>query len=205
MAKKIQSAGGIGESKMFCAPLPEGEMTGVDRIQKCHINGVLIGELKLDPQVLGALDYWQTDEGVKERNDRPGPKASADITVGAEGFDKALMQRRDDVRDRDMDLYEARDPFKEVADRYTSQGFRPKMLSAAKIKQGGGDHEIVKYPAGHPQAGDPVMAKGMVLGQMPTARAEARNKHYRRHAQDMLAQVEAKHKAQQGIVGKNQD
>jgi hypothetical protein len=206
MGKKIQSAGGIGESKIFCAS--EGSLgeSGVDRILKCHVNGVQIRELNLAPQILGALDYWATDEGIAEKAARPGLVEPSGVTLGRDGWDKSLEQRKDDVLDRDMDLYEARDPFKEMADQFVKPGMRPKMLSAAKIKQGGtGDHQIVKYPEGHPQAGDPVMVRNMVLGEMPERRAIARNNHYRQKDKDLLAQVEAKHKSLGGVVLSNQD
>jgi hypothetical protein len=200
MSKKIQSAGGIGESKMFNAPDAEP-----DPILACHINGVLISELGLEPHILAVLNRQLTDEGIAEKNARPEVRESSGVTLGRDGWDKSLEQRRDDVKDRDMDLYQARDPFKEAA-AFAAPGMRPKMLSARKIKEGGlGDHQVVKYPAGHPLAGDPVMVKGMVLGEMPERRAIARNKHYRDKSTELLKQVESKHQLQGGAVVANQD
>jgi hypothetical protein len=195
MAKaKIQSAGGIGESKMFGGtPHPEG--TGVDRIQKCHINGVLIGELNLDPAVLGALDYFSTDEGIQERNSRPNVREASGIRLGADGFDKSLEQRRDDVRERDMELYEARDPLKEVADKYAVPGMKAKFLSAKRIQEnrGTGDYEVVKDATG-----EPVKVRGMVLGHVPVAMAKSRNRHFRGKSETLLKQIKEKYMAEGG-------
>lgn len=194
MGKKIQSGGGIGESKIFGGvPHPEG--TGVDRILECHINAVKIGELNLDPQVLGALDYWATDEGIAEKASRPGLVEPSGISLGPDGFDKSLQQRRANVKEDGMELYEARDPLKEVADRYARPGMRPKFLSAAKIKEGGGtgDYEVVKDASG-----DPVKVRGLVLGQIPEARAEARNKFFRNRGNQLLKQIDEKYLSEGG-------
>ena len=197
-----QEAAGIPDSKPSAVP------GAVDAILQCHINGVLISELNLEPHVTAVLNYQLTDEGIAEKNAQPNVRDWAGhASVGRDGWDKSLEERRDDVLDRDMDLYQARDPFKEVADRFVHPGMRAKMLSAKRIKEGGGsgDHQIVKYPAGHPQAGDAVTVKGMVLGEMPERMAIARNKHYRQKSTDLLAQVEGKHKSQGGVIVTNQD
>jgi hypothetical protein len=196
VAKKIQSAGGIGESKIFCAPEEERQVSGVDRILECHINGVLIKELNLDPQVLVALDYWATDEGIAEKNARPNVRDWAgSVQVGADSFDKSLSQRRDDVKQRDMELYEARDPLKEVADRYAKPGMKAKFLSAQKVKENGGtgDYEVVKDANN-----DPVKVRGMVLGHMPVERVEARNRFFRQRGNQLLKQINESYKSEGG-------
>lgn len=195
MAKqKIQSAGGIGESKIF-GGTPSTEPTGVDRIQECHIGGVRIGELNLEPNVLGALDYWQTDEGIEERNSRPMVRECSGIQLGHDGFDKSLEQRRDNVREAGMDLYQARDPLKEVADRHAVPGMRSKFLSAAKIKDGGGtgDYEVVKG-----DNGDPVKVRGLILAHVPEQVAAARNRHYRKRGNDLLKSMTDSYKKEGG-------
>jgi len=199
--RAAQEAAGIPDSKPFIA---EETAQGMSRVEACHINGVLVADLNLDPQVIAALDYWMTDEGVAEKNSRPDVREPSGIELGADPFAKALQQRRDDVKDRDFEPYEARDPLKEVADRYTAKGMRPKFLSAAKIKEygGTGDHEVVKYPEGHVRAGEPVMVKGMVLGQMPEGRAKARNRHYQAKGGQLLQQIEESSKAQGLAVDK---
>lgn len=194
MAKKIQSAGGIGESKIFAAPDAEKDAAH-ERMLDCHINGVAIRELNLEPQVLAALDYWATDEGIEEHNARPNVRESSGITLGQDPFDKSLEQRRDDVKDRGMDTYEARDPLKEVADRYARPGMKPKFLSQHKIKDTGGtgDYEVVKDAAG-----DPVKVRGMILGHVPVERAEARNRHFRNRGNQLLKQIGEKYKNEGG-------
>ena len=191
MAKKIQSAGGIGESKPF------GGGGEPDRILACHINGVLISELGLEPHVVAVLNYQATDEGIAESNERRQAQELSGVTLGADGFDKSLAQRRDDVKDRDMDLYQARDPLKEVADRYAVAGMKPKFLSDKKIKDGGttGDYEVVKDAAG-----DPVKVRGMVLGHVPVARAAARNKHFQEKGNQLLKAIGDTYKKEGGVT-----
>lgn len=188
-----QEAAGIPDSKVHAAPFPEP--TGYDRILKCHINGVKIGDLHLEAHVVQALDYWATDEGIAERNARPGMRDSGATAIGRDGFDKSLEQRRDDVKERDIELYSARDPLKEVADKHAVPGMRPKFLSANKIKDGGGtgDYQIVKDTAG-----DPVRVRGMVLGHIPEERAEARNKFYRNRGNQLLKQIGDTYKKEGG-------
>lgn len=187
-----QEAAGIPDSKPFVAPFPE--LTGVDRTLQCHINGVKIADLNLEPHVVQALDYWATDEGIAERNARPGLRDSGS-TVGRDGFDKSLEQRRDDVLDRDMELYSARDPLKEVADKYAVPGMKPKFLSGNKIKEGGGtgDYQVVKDAAG-----DPVKVRRMVLGHIPVEKAEARNRFYRNRGNQLLKQIGETYKKEGG-------
>lgn len=110
--------------------------------------------------------------------------------MGADEFSKALEQRKDDVKQRDVPLFEARDPLKEVADRYAKPGMKAKFLSRTRIKDEGGTgmHEVVVK-----ENGDPVMVKGMVLGHAPIAEVEARNAHFRAKGAQMLKQVEQKH------------
>lgn len=191
-----QEAAGIPDSRPSAAP------GGADPILACHINGVLIAELGLEPHVIAVLNRQMTDEGIAERNARPGVREPSGITQGRDGWDKSLEQRRDDVLDRDMDTWQARDPLKEKAEAYTTPGYRPKFMSAARIKSDGstGDYRVVKYPAGHPQAGDPVMAKGMVLGEMPERRAVARAKHFAGRGAELVKQVEGKHQAEGGTI-----
>ncbi len=194
-----QELAGIPDSKTFNNPETAAEPHSME---KYHINGALISDLALGPEILGALDYWCTDEGVAEKNARPDVREPSGVTLGADPFSKALEQRRDQVIDDSMDMYIARDPMKEVADRFTTPGMRPKFLSAASVKQGGGtgDYEVVKYPEGHPQKGDPVMVKGMVLGQMPERRAIARNNYYRAAGNAKLKEIGEKHKAEGGLA-----
>src|ERR1039458_480241 len=121
-AKKIMGASGIGPSKNFGAPEETRLKGGVDRMLACHIDGVLISKMNLDPQVLTALDYYATDEGIAEKN--AGRSEPSGISFGKDPFDKALMERRDDVKLRDKPLFDSRDPLKELADRHAVPGMR---------------------------------------------------------------------------------
>ena len=160
MAKTNKSAGGIGESKNFGAPEGERLQGGVDRILACHINKVLIADMNLDPAVLSALDWFATDEGEAEKRANPDARPASGIEMGADEFSKALEQRKDDVKQRDVPLFEARDPLKEVADRYAKPGMKAKFLSRTRIKDEGGTgmHEVVVK-----ENGDPVMVVTILL------------------------------------------
>lgn len=190
-------AAGIPDSKPFIAPESERLEAGVDRILKCHIDGVLVADLKLEPQVLAALDYWGTDEGIAEKNGRPMVREASGVTLAADGFDKSLQQRRDDVKERDIELYEARDPLKEVADAHAQPGMKAKFLSDKKVKENGttGDYQIVKDAQG-----DPVRVRGMVLGHAPEGRIRARNKHYREKGNSALRQITEAYKREGGLT-----
>jgi hypothetical protein len=191
MAKTNKSAGGIGESKMFNAPDAEP-----DPILACHINGVLISELGLEPHILAVLNRQLTDEGIEEKNARPEVRESSGITLGADPFTKSLEQKRDDVIERDMFSYDARDPFREVADKHAVPGMRPKFMSAQKIKDGGNrDYEVVKG-----ENGDPVKVKGMVLGHIPEERAQARNRHFQKKGNQFLEAIGEKYKQEGGAT-----
>jgi hypothetical protein len=213
----IKSAGGIGESKIFCAP--EGEFPE-NRLLGCHINGVAIRELNLDPMVLSALDYYATDEGVAEKNARPMVREPSGIEVNpdrqdrrwvaessqgpghwetrirsTDEFGKALDQKRDDVIERGMPSWMARDPLKETADKYAKPGMKPKFLSKRRIQENGGtgDYVVVKD-----EKGDPVSVRGMILGHMPTEMADARNKHYRDRGNNMIDHIKKTYKEEGG-------
>jgi hypothetical protein len=195
---KIISAGGIGESRTFNNPETAAEP---HRMELLHINGVLISELALGPEILCALDYWCTDEGIQEKNARPDAREASGVTAGQDDYSKAMDERRHDVIRRDVPLYQARSPMKELADRFTAPGMRAKYLSADCIADGGtGDYVVVKYPEGHEKHGEPVRVRKMVLGEMPTEVAIARNEHYRARGNTLLKQIEQKHKSEGGLV-----
>jgi hypothetical protein len=195
--KKIRSFGGVGKSKNFGAPEAERPITGVDRMLACHINGVKIANLNLRPEVLCALDYYATDEGIAEKNARPNVREPSGITLGKDEFAKALDERRDDVKRRDMPLSDSRDPLKEVADKYAKPGMKAKFLSARRIQEGGGtgDYEVVKKANG-----DPVKVKGMILGHTPIEVAEARNKSAQKRGNQMIGQITKQYKQEGGVT-----
>jgi hypothetical protein len=212
-----QDFAGIPESPIFHRDIPE---LPPNPILDMHVAGVRVGELPIEMQ--NRIVYRQTDEGIAEANegrtgmgvevDAPrrdrrwvaessqGPGHWEEVIRSTDEIGKALHQRRDDVIDRGMSTYEARDPLKEVADRYVGKGMRPKFLSASKIKEGGGtgDYEVVKYPEGHARAGDPVKVKGLVLGQVPEQLAKARNRHYQEKGNMLLKQMTDQYKREGG-------
>jgi len=185
-------AAGIPDSKPFVA----ADATEPS-IMNCHINGVLVRDLELDPQVIAALDYYATDEGVAEKNARPMVREASGVSLGADPFDKSLQQKRDDVKERGMELYEARDPLREVANRHMQPGMKPKFLSAKRVQESGGtgDYEVVKD-----SNGDPVKVRGMILGQVPVERANARNRHFREKGNQILKQIGETYKREGGVT-----
>jgi hypothetical protein len=195
MAKTNKSAGGIGESRNFGAPEETRLASGVDRILKCHINGVAVAEMNLGPEVLSALSYGATDEGIAEFNARPDVREPSGVSLGKDEFAKSLDQRRDDVKVKDMPLFDARNPLLEVAEKFKVAGMKPKFLSAARVKDEGstGIYEVVKK-----ENGDPVKVKGMILGHAPEDVVKARNAHYQKRGNQMLQQVVEKHKQENG-------
>lgn len=192
-----QELAGIPDSRPFTAPESERPEGGVDRILRCHIGGIPVSMLNLDPQVLACLDYNATDEGVAEKNARPEVREPSGIQLGKDQFAKALDQRKDDVKEREIPLYESRDPLKEVADKYAKPGMKAKFLSANRVKDSGGtgDYEVVKNASG-----DPVKVRGMVLGHMPAERAQARNKHFRESGNRLLKQITETYKRDGGAT-----
>jgi|SRR5215467_2746480 len=188
-----QEAAGIPDSKPFIEP----QENAITRMEELHINGVLIKDLKLEAPVLAALDYYATDEGMAEKNaTRAEPSG---VTVGAEPWDKSLQQKRDDVKERGYNTYEARDPLREVAEEYAQPGMRARYMSQKKLKDGGNrDYKVVKQPNG-----DPVMVRGMVLGHIPEEVAVARNKYYQRRGNDLLKQLNEKYLNEGGPTAKS--
>jgi|HubBroStandDraft_4_1064222.scaffolds.fasta_scaffold67106_3 hypothetical protein len=178
------------------AGIPDNPLAGVETdtnpVLDLHVGGMLVRDL---PEcVQKHIRRCQTDEGIAADNEGKDPRR---VEIGADGFAKALDQRRDDVKVRDYDSYEARDPLKEVADAYAVPGMRPKFLSPKGVKDRGGtgDHVVVKD-----EKGDPVTVRGMVLGHMPEARAESRNKHYRDRGNNLLKQITTTYAKEGGVT-----
>lgn len=192
--RKAQEAAGIPDSQPFIVPEEERVASGEDRMMACHINGVAIRDLNLAPEVIAALPYDATDEGAAERNARPNVREPSGVELGADDFDKALQEKRDDVKDRGKDTYESRDPLREVAAQYAVPGMRSRFLSEKKTKDGGNkDYEIVKQANG-----DPVKVRGMLLGHIPERVAVSRNKHYQERGEQLLKQLDEKYKSEGG-------
>lgn len=193
--EKNQEVAGIPDSKPF-----GGRPDDDDPILNLHVGGVLVKEMlaAMTPEmaaiVRAGLTYGATDEGIDKRNEG---KTGTGAQVLSGDFENALRQRKDDLRDREMEPFEARDPLKEVADEHVppGQGFRPKFLSQRRVKERGtlGGYEVVKDP----KTGDPVQVQGMILGRIPEAKARARNRKYQANSRDLVNQI-TKHYKQEG-------
>lgn len=190
-----QEAAGIPDSKPFSAP--HTEQTGADRMLLSHINGVLVSDLNLPAHVIAALDWNATDEGIAAYNSRPMVREPSGVVMGIDQWGKSLQQRRDDVKDRDIPLYEARDPFREVADRYARPGMRPKFLRKSKLSEssGGTDYELAKK-----ENGDDVTVHGMVLGHIPEEVARARTRQQQQRGNQLLKQIGEAYKQEGGAT-----
>lgn len=190
-----QEEAGIPDSRPFIASEADRPEAGVDRLLKCHIKGVLVSDLDLDPAVLSALDYYATDEGIAERENAPNARPSSGITLGADPFAKTLEEKRDDVKVKGMDLGEARDPLREVADRHAKPGMHPKYLSPRRVTENGGtgDYEVVKK-----ENGDPVKVKGMVLAHIPEDLAKKRQRQNQERGNQLLKQISEQYKREGG-------
>jgi hypothetical protein len=175
-AKPIKSAGGVGESKVFIAPAGSFED---NPILNLHVGGVLVKDLPVE--LHSRIVYAQTDEGIEENNKG---KVESAARVGAGPEDKALQERRHQIKEEGYEPYLARDMMKELHDKFVAPGMRGKFLSPKKVKENGGTGDYVVV--NDPDTGQPVSYKGMILGQMPEKRARARNKYYQDKSREML-------------------
>lgn len=189
-----QEFAGIPDSRPFIAPIEQPN--AMTRLEACHINGRLVKDMQLEPQVLAALDYGATDEGIAEKNARPNVREPSGVSLGSDEWNKALKQRTDDVKERDMPMFEARDPLREVADQYAKPGMRPRFLSQKKVKDGG--HQ--QYVPVKRENGDPVMVRGMLLGHIPEDVARERNKHYQKRGNELLNELNKEYKKEGGAT-----
>jgi hypothetical protein len=192
--RRNAEAAGIPDSRPFVVegsdPIRADKDAEAARVLSAHINGVLVSDL---PEAVQQAARWDwTDEGIAERN--AGRTGTPGVAVGAEPADKAVQERRDNLRER-KNSYEARDPMKDVADAHALPGMRPKFLSARNVRDGGGsgDYEVVRD-----SNGDPVKYKGMLLGHVAEEVAQARNKHFQERGNQMIRQVKDKYQQEGG-------
>jgi hypothetical protein len=175
-AEKI-SAQGFGESKIFCDP---NAPDPYEMIRNCHIEGKRIGDHYTDHQI-AALRWEWTDEGYAARNEG---KSATRASVISDPLAKALEQRRDDVKERGMETWQATNPMQEVLDANQRPGFRRRFLSDQTVKNRGmrGWKPVIEN-------GDPVKLGTMTLAEMPESHAAQRNKHYQGMGNDRLKAV----------------
>ncbi|MGI9254727.1 MAG: hypothetical protein ACR2J8_13365, partial [Thermomicrobiales bacterium] len=122
MAKKIQSAGGIGESKQF------GAGDKFEQPPVTHVNGREVGVGPLDHLLAGTL----SDEAIAERDKLPKAK----VQFLRDPLDKAIQERRD-FRENEAEPWLAPDPMGDVAKQYTPAGHKPRFLSDSTVTRRG--------------------------------------------------------------------
>lgn len=187
-----QEFAGIPDSRPFIAPIEQPN--AMTRLEACHINGRLVKDMQLEPQVLAALDYGATDEGIAEKNARPNVREPSGVTLGSDEWNKGLEQRRDDVKQRGIPQYEARDTLSEVAKQYAKPGMRSRFLSPGRVKNG--DHQ--QYEVVKKENGDPVTWGSLLLGHMPEEVAMARKKFYQQRGNHLLNKLNETYKQEIG-------
>jgi hypothetical protein len=194
LSKKIM-AQGIGPSKLNrdknAPDDPYGPLKGL------HVGGIPIEDLPV--KLVVRLTKRHTDEAIAEHDARA---TGHGIQVGSGGrarvtatdFGKSVEERRDFRADAGpMEIFEAPDPMKELVDRHIQPGMRPKFMSPGRVdRDGTRGFEIVKN-----ENGDPVRMGRMILGQMPEAKARARNEFYRKKGSERLAAIENEHEERQ--------
>lgn len=156
MSKENKSAGGVGESKIFVAP--EGTFPDPTIL---HMGGKPI-----PPELLHAVPWANTDEGIAEAAARPGLRASVEVVSDetspgrhAERFRESALQGKPWLAGNEMmRLMEAHRP----------DGHKVRFLSdAINATTGTRGYEVVKDAKG-----DPIRFGNSVLGSVPEYRAQ---------------------------------
>lgn len=137
------------------------------------VGGIPISSLPLHVQNL--IGYDMTDQGIEEKNakrvDSKGRPHSGIQVIVNEGFDQQILQRS-----MAQEPWETADPLLDAVNAVKVPGFRYRGLSPTVIqKKGMRGWEPVKDA----QTGEVVRVGKLVVGRMPIARAETRNKKYR--------------------------
>ncbi len=177
-------AQGVGESKQFGGDYrPPDVIEREERILNCHLDGRLIRGMNLPAEVLAALSYRHTDEGVEEMNKG---RSNHRIEVGRGPEDKAVDQYRDDRKERRMPKGQARNPMRALLDRHVQPGERPKFLSSSRT----GTDDLDGYTPVLNEQGKPVKYKTMTLGVIPEAEAQARESADRAKDRNRIKQTE---------------
>lgn len=173
---------GVGESKRFIAdPGTFADPAVLD----CHVGGIAVRDLPMDAQV--RLLYQQTDEGIAERN---AGREEIHVRVTSDPLSKSIQHRRDDLS-AGMQPWEAHDPLKELADRYTPEGHSPKFLSDSKCaKDGTRGFEVIKD-----EKGDPIKLGTLRLASMPIEKRDQRNAFYREKSRNAVNVITEEYQA----------
>ena len=137
----------------------------------------------IPPEFAHAIPYPLTDQGREEA--RKGKLQSSGVEFGASQWDKQVKQFNDLP-------FLHNDPLKAASDRHRTPGMVHRFLSPDLDKQRGNPaargYRVVKD-----EHGDPVRVGDLILGEMPTQVAAARQRHY-----EGLAEKEMKAIAEEG-------
>jgi hypothetical protein len=118
--------------------------------------------------------------------------SSGRARVTATEFGKSV-EERGEFRAQHLEVWEAPDPMKEIAEKHVGPGMRAKFLNPDRVaRDGPRGFEVVKD-----ENGDPVKLGRMVLGQMPEERAQARDRFYRKKGADRLQRITEEHEERQ--------
>lgn len=191
MAKKIQSS----TAGIRTEVLPESPELRRDRAP-AEPSGLTVGGVAIEELAGGHLiPYGNTDQGIEERMSRP--HATAHVTrseppkpvVKGGSFDKNREARA--ASRLGMEMFDAPDPLKELAEAHVKPGFRAKFLSPAKVaRQGTRGFEVIKVD------GEPITLGAMVLAQIPEERAIARNQTFQEQGAAKLRAAKEEHQEQ---------
>lgn len=154
-------------------PKPEPEVAPADAAAIAEAESIgappvlTVGGKPIPSDVAHLIPFANTDQGIAERQARPGPTAMVEVV--SDQWDKKL-QRKEEAQP-----WDSFDPLTEAVDTVREPGMRYRFLSDRAHKRRGrrGWETVVG------QDGKPVTVAGMTLAKMPEQAAERRNKHYR--------------------------
>lgn len=179
MAKKIRSSlAGVTTDAIPESPILRRQVPP-EAPSRLTVNGAPI-----PPELLSAIPYANTDQGLAERLAKP----TAHATVTRDALSKRIEERAD-FRRESLEPWEAPDPMKDLADKHVKPGMRARFLSPEKVRRDGarGFEPVI-------DAGDPVKLGEMILAQMPEERAVARNHYYQSLGTEQMSRVEQEFK-----------
>lgn len=158
-------------------------------LAELHVGGTRLGDLPLEVQ--GRILYQQTDEGIAEANQG---KVESAARVTRDTFSKAMDKRAAQVKELDMDVSDAENPMKELADKHIAPGMRGRFLSPRVCDRRGmrGWQPVLD------EHGNQVKVRESFLAQMPEDKAIERNKRVREHGNRLLGQVRDQYLAEGG-------
>jgi hypothetical protein len=167
-APKARSTG-VGDSRVFVDP--DGPR---DARTDLTVNGEPIPE-----HLTHLIPYEATDQGRVEVN---AGKTEARAQVLRDPVDNKIAA----FGDESLEPWQSPNPMKELADAHVGPGMRARFLSQRKCER---DGMRGWKPVINPATGEPVKLGHMILGEMPEAKAIARNKHYEEQGAEDLREI----------------